>query len=438
MYRFYEPFKRSVIQLLRKCKEWDLLFIIPFVLLSLKVRLQYFFFLKSPGQSFPKSADSEWYLGYAYSLLANKRIGLHMDDILYMGYNLLLTSLIAVLKDPVAILFVQSVTAGLAVILVYKIARMLFNRTTAIIASYLYCFHTWPITLWSVYILSDSFFISLLLLCVYFLLKAMDSGRRIYQILFTCSAFYLMIFRPTGIIVLSFILVFIVMNVHRKTFVRFFLQHRLALGGVLATAVLVLIYLLTSGKLDLLVTSIQFNAKMVLYNIYAKGWIYDSPTSADHFFKPDYNIDVMNSLIISFLVNNWDHISILYVKRIAAFLGKWVWETDLTSKRGILRFAEHILPTFLFLLGTVATLWNGLFRRASIVWLIVLSIYMFCIIIFIDGMYRYKAPSIPFILIMVAYGADRSIHLVLLFVKAVTGMWIQFWKRKRTTYSSDM
>jgi hypothetical protein len=430
--QLYEKYKRPVYQLFHRYKNRDFIFIIPFVLLSLKVRLQFFFFLKSPGQSFPKSADSEWYLKYAYSLLTDKRISMHMDDIMYMGYNFLLTLLLAVFKVPAAVLFIQSVTAGLCVILVYKIARMLFNRTTAIIASYLYCYHTWPITLWSVYILSDSFFISLLLLCVYFLLKGMQSGKNVYKILFAGSALYLLVFRPTGIIALSFIMLYIVINIHRKTLIHFVKKQRLVLGGLLASVSIALIYVFISGMLDPLITSMQYNAKLILYNIYAKGRVYDSASAADLFFKPDYNIDIMNSLIISFIVNNWDSISIIYVKRMVAFLGRWVWETDLTTIRGIVKFADHMIPTLLFIIATVAALLNGLFRKAAIVWLIVLAVFIFCTVLFIDGMYRYKAPSIPFIVIVTAYGADRVIRGVIVLAK--NGVMMLIRKRKRASY----
>jgi 4-amino-4-deoxy-L-arabinose transferase-like glycosyltransferase len=439
MYRLYDKCRGTLIQVFHYCKDKDFIYLIPFVLLSLKVRLRYFFFLNSPGQSFPQAADSTWYLNYAYSLLENKRIGLHMDDIMYMGYNLTLTLLIAIFKDPVKIIFIQTVTAGLSVILVYQIARMLFNRLTAIIASYLYCYYTWGITLWSVYILSDSFFISLLLLCVYFLLKYMESSKKLYKILFVVSAIYLTVFKPTGVIAVSFILLYILFNLDKQKIVRFVGKYRLTLGGILASASVAALYLFMSGKLDPLLHSMQFNIKMVLYNIYAKGWIYDMPSPHDHPFKTDYNINIMNSLTISFIVNNWDHISILYAKRMVAFLGRWVWTTDLSSAGGIVAFAKNMIPTILFMTGTVVAIVSGLFRKAAVVWLLVLAVLMFCIIFFIDGMYRYKAPAIPFIAIGVAFGAERIIYGAILLVKACVRSLTLFKKREdRTPYSSGV
>lgn len=436
MLALFEKYGRPVARFIVKCNKWDWLIMLPFILLSLKVRLQYFFFLRSPGQSFPKAADSEWYLRYAHALLAGKPIGGHMDDILYMGYNFLLALLLAIGKQPVAVLFLQSVTAGLAVILVYQIARMLFNRTTAIIASYLYCYYTWPITLWSVYILSDSFFITLLLLCVFFLIKALDSGRRTFQILFVVTACYVLIFRPTGILIIGCVVIYLLINANRKRLVEWLHRYRWVLGGAAATALLALVYGWATGRLDPFMESLRFNAKMVLYNIYAKGWIYDRATPADHSYKPDYEIDVMDSLIVSFLVNNWNDIAVLYAKRTAAFLGPWVWRTDLTTLHGMVQFAKNMLPTGLFLLGVVAAVRNGLFRKASILLWIVIAVFLFCILLFIDGMYRYKAPSTPFILIMAAYGIERIVHGVLQLARAGLALWVQFRKRNDASYSA--
>jgi 4-amino-4-deoxy-L-arabinose transferase-like glycosyltransferase len=394
--------------LYHKYKDRDFIYLIPLVLLSLAVRWRYFFKLWA-GPGFPKSDDSIWYISYAYSLMADFKIGLDMNDILYVGYNILLTLLLALFKDPITIIFIQATTAGLSVILVYKIAQMLFNRRTAVIASIFYSF-SWGITLWSMYILSDSFFISLLLLCVYFLLMFLESNKRRYQILFVTTSLYLLVFKPTGIITLVFILVYFLYSIDRKSLKDFAYKYRVALGCVAAAGIAVCMYILAGAKLDPLIASLQFNAKKVLYNIYAAGWIYDKPSPYDHPFKPDYTINILNSLILSFIINNWDQILILYGRRTAAFLGRWVWETDLNTIGGIIKFAWYLSSTALFFVGSLAALWNGLFRKSSILWLIILSIFVFCIIFFIDVMYRYKAPALPFLVIVAAYGSDRIIQ----------------------------
>ncbi|MDF2724911.1 MAG: hypothetical protein K0Q59_4586, partial [Paenibacillus sp.] len=346
----------------------DIALLLPFVYLSLKIRLQYYYFLASPGQSFPTSDDSVWYLKYAHALLADKQIGTHMNDLMYMGYNLTLAFWLGLLDDPVNVLFIQSLLAGLSVILVYLIASMLFNRLTAVIASYLFCYHTWSVTLWSVYILADSFFTSLLLLVVYLLLKWRQSGGKVYRYAFIASAIYLALFKPTGLLVVTFIGLYVLINTHWADIKQFFRKYGLPLAIIVVVAVVAVILALATGKLSTLIASMQLNIKMVLYNVYAKGWIYDKPSPFDHPFKPDYNINVMGSLTLSFIVNNWDHVFVLYAKRAIAFIGNWVWQkpTDLTTLAGIKQFAEYMLPTVLFFIGIAGAFAAKIFRKASI------------------------------------------------------------------------
>jgi len=403
-----------------KYKHRDFIFTIPLVYFALSKIVGHCYWLLTSGYGFPKSDDSNWYLNYAKALLTDFDIGLHMNDLMYLGYNLLLALLLWIFKDPVNIVFVQAITASLSVVLVYKISRMLFNRTTAIIASYFY-YGAYEITLWSTYILSDSLFISLLLVCVYFLLKMLETNKMRHKILFVLTSLYMLVFRPTGIISIAFILLYFVIRLHRQTVLGFIKKYRLAIGGSIAALAAATIFLLSSGKLDLLIASLQFNAKMVLYNIYAKGWIYDKATPYDHAYKPNYTIDIFDSLILSFLIHNLNDVSILYAKRVLAFLGRWVWTTDLTSLSGLVQFAKQALPAGLFIAGTIAAFVNGVFRRASILWLIILAVFLFCILLFIDAMYRYRAPAIPFIAIVAAYGADQIIRAAIALARKYGG-----------------
>jgi 4-amino-4-deoxy-L-arabinose transferase-like glycosyltransferase len=381
--------------------------------------LRYFNWLSRPDVGFPKAADSDWYIQYAHNLMHDFKIGTDMNDIMYIGYNLLLTGLLAIVKDPVRIMFIQVVVASLCVILVFKISRMLFNLRTAIIASYFYAF-LWDITLWSGYILTDSFFISLLLLSVFLLIKCYQSPKRVYKISFAISAFWLLIFRPSGIFSVAFLLIYILINLPKHSITGFLKKYRYPILGAVGAIAVVFFILLAGGQLNSLIDSMQFNAKKVLYNQYANGWIYDHPSPQDHKFRPDYSIDILNSLILSFIINNWDHIGIIYFKRAIAFFGRWVWSVDISTWFGIKLFISHMIPTGLFTIGTFAVFYNKMFKRTSIIWLLILSVFIFCLIFFIDGMFRYKAPGTPFIVIAVAYGADRILFTVIYIAKKLT------------------
>jgi 4-amino-4-deoxy-L-arabinose transferase-like glycosyltransferase len=430
VYEFYLKSEDRLNEFYHKYKDHDWLFILPIMLLALTRTLEHFFWLLSSGRGFPQAADSKWYLDYATGLLKDFNVGLHMNDIMYFGYNMLLTLLLALFEDPVAVLFIQSVISGLSVILVYKIALILFNRSTAILAALFYATR-WEITLWSMYILSDSFFISVLLLCVYFLLMAFESDKKSYKILFAVTAIYMMVFRPTGIMTMAVILAYIAIRLGKKRIAVGLNQYRRPIAGALLSIFAIGIYLYSSHKFDPLLQSLQVNVKMVLYNVYAKGWLYDMATPYDHFFRPDYRVNWYGSLFISFVVNNWDHVSILYVKRAIGFLGKWVWEIDLSSLTGIGQFLYNVAPTALFTVGSIAALRDKKFRKASIVWLLIFAVFAFCLILFIDWMYRYRYPAVPFIAIAAAFGADQILRWTLIRVKKIAGL-LQYANRKNT------
>ncbi|WP_207953119.1 glycosyltransferase family 39 protein [Paenibacillus agricola] len=360
--------------------------------------------------------------------MVNYKIGLDMNDILYIGYNILLTLLLAIFKDPIAVIFIQMVVAALSVILVYKISMLIFNRLTAIIASVLYAY-SWDITLWSTYILTDSFFISLLLLSIYCLLKFYDSGKNVYKVLFIVTALYMLVFRPAGIITVSFLLLYVVIKLDRATVWAFFKKYNYIIGSVFLAGVLVAMVVLSGNKLDPLIASMQFNAKKVLYNVYATGWIFDKASAFDHKYRPNYTINIMDSLILSFIINNWDNILMLYGRRALALVGRWVFTVDLTSVRGVLRFGWYSLPVMMFLIGTIEIIRNGLSKKASVLWMAILASCVFCIVFFIDSMYRYRAPGLPFMFITVAYGVDRIIQLIIVVTKKYVGKLL--WNKRK-------
>ena len=402
--------KCLVRQYFLKHKEYgkDCMAIVGLVVLSLYRTAGHAWWLVLTGRGLPKSSDSYWYISYACGLLDNFSIGLNMDEVLYLGYNLLLALLLGVFKSTVTVVLIQAVTASLAIILVYRIALLLFNRTTAVLAGFCYLY-IWDITLWSTYVLTDSFFVSLLLLCVYLLLRAMEPGRPLYKAAFAVTAIYMCFFRPTGIIIMVMMGLYISWQADKKKMTDFLLKYKYCWSGLLVAAVILCGYLYSRSVFDPLIHSLQYNAKLVLYNVYAKGWIYDIPTSFDFFFRPNYSIDIGDSLILSFLVHNWESISVLYARRAIAFFGAWTWQIPINSWMDAMYFAFKLLPAGLFAVGTIAALRNGKFNRAAILWLIVIAVFAFCVLLFIDATYRYRFPAMPFIAIVVAYGMDRTI-----------------------------
>lgn len=405
------------------------MYILPLVVLSLKKTLDYYFFILNSDKGLPKSEDSQWYLNYAHSLLTDFKIGLHMNDLLYMGYNLVLAILIGVFKEEHIVVFVQAVTTASCVILVYLITLRLFNRITAIIASYFYA-TSWHITLWSMYILSDSLFMNLVLLNVFLLLKTLENNNKVVGSFFLISSLFMLVFRPTGVLTLTFILIYIALNVNLEQPINFLKRHRYKFVCALLFVLAAVCFLVFTHKFNPLLTSLQYNAKLVLYNIYAKGWIYDNPSGHDYFYRPDYRIDILGSLILSFLIHNWDHVLVLYGRRVLAFIGWWVWKTDVQSVAGVIKLCKDVVPSLLFLFGTYAAIKNNIFRKTSIVWLVIASIFIFCMVLFMDSMYRYKLPALPFICIVCGYGVERLFRLILFCINKFGRKLLQ-WNRNK-------
>jgi 4-amino-4-deoxy-L-arabinose transferase-like glycosyltransferase len=398
-----------VRQLFQKLWSWELLPVVPLVLLSLYRTLSHPVWLVLSGRGLPRSQDSDWYLNYAQGLLTNFSIQMNIDEILYLGYNLLLAGLLALFRDPVAIVYAQALVASLAIVLVYQIGRILFNKRTGVIAGLFYLYN-WDVTLWSTYVLSDSFFVSLLILCVYLLVRAVDSRRKTDIALFAVAATYLLFFRPTGVVVAAVILLHILVQLGQERLWRVWLRYRHPISVVVA----LLVFLVGAGFaghfFDGFIDSLQYNVKLVIYNVYAKGQIYDIPTAYDYFYRPNYSIDKLNSLSLSFIINNWDSVSVLYIRRTFAFLGVWAWMTPLRTTADYLFYLYKLLPAILFAAGTVAAIRAGTFGRAAVLWGITLAVFAFCILLFIDAMYRYRFPAMPFIGIIAAYGLDRIIN----------------------------
>ncbi len=402
--------KSLIRDLYQKYKDRDAVLLVPLVVAATARILDHYFWLLSSGRGLPKCDDTTWYLNYTHNLLANLLNGLDIDDTLYFGYNILLSFLLAVFRDPAAVVLIQCLAAGFSVIFVYKIARMLFTKTTAVIASIFYI-GTWDVTMWAMYLLSDSFFLSLLLLTVYCMLVALETGRRSRWLIFLAAAGYLFIFRPTGIPIVFVLIPYIIYRLPRPALLAFLARRRHTLAVLAAGLAVGGVYLYGHGAFDPFFNSLQFNVNKVLFTVYANGRVYDYPHPGDLRFLPNYTINVGNSLVLSFIINNWDSVSVLYLKRTVAFLGHWVWKTDLGTLKGALIFIANFWPAALFAVGTAAAVADRRFAKAAPLWLITFAVFIFCTVLFMDWMYRYRLPSIPFIAIVAAYGAERLADL---------------------------
>lgn len=381
---------------------------------------KFFWAVKNSPTGFPVTADSIWYLEYAQKMLTDFRLGVHVNDVLYLGYNMLLVALLGIFKSTAAILFVQVITTSLGVILIYQIALMLFNRTTAVLAGLMYACSL-DLNIWTVYLLSDSFFTTLLLLNTFLLLKYFQTGKASYHLASLSTLLWLMLFRPNGIITALFILPYIVHRTYGFTELWcLFKKYRKLLAIIVSTSVLILFMLIYSGKLSGFFESLHFNMKLLLYNVYAKGWIYDVSTPYDHKWRPNYTI-IGDYELLSFVYYNWLDILIMMKKKALAFLGYWVVYSNPIYKLSMFIFS---IPTIFFAIGTLGCIIEHKMAKASILYYIIASVFGFCIIFFIDNMYRYRVPAMPAIYIIIAYGIYYAFETTYLTCKKIIKTYI--------------
>lgn len=393
------------MQLFRKNPVRDILVLVT---MSLLPRVVYYFYNLISEGGLPQAHDTQWYLEHAQLLISQRHIDFDFNGVFYLSYYSLLALLLLIFKTPAAVVFVQMLINAFSVILAYKITLMLFNRRTAVITGMIYAF-LWPMIFWSIYIITDSLFISLLLLQVYFLLKAFEERKRVYGYSFFFTSLYMIFFRPTGIITLTFLCMYIIINLELKSYVN---RHKafVLCVGILAAATF--LYLAGSTILSPLKESLYNNMRWLLLDNYAHGRIYDIPTPYDYSFNAVTDTNIFNNFIVSFFVNNGKHIVILYGKRIVSFVGVWVWKLN---EIGMADRLKYLVPAmtgcFIAAVGLSRMIKKEIFKKSSILVFVVMSILCFTVFFFMDSAYRYRVPAFVFLGMIGAYGMDGCIEV---------------------------
>ena len=114
---------------------------------------------------------------------------------------------------------------------------------------------------------------------------------------------------------------------------------------------------------------------------------------------------------MSFFINNWYNIIILYLKRLISFIGVWIWNFDGSSLFSIVKYIIRLCILIPIVSGIYYMKMNKIIKKAALILFVILSIIFFCVFFFMDVSYRYRMPSLPFIGIVAAYGVDRLIIL---------------------------
>ena len=255
------------MEFIERFKKTELKFTLPLILLSLFMRLSYFYTQLRSG--LPNATDTAWYLESARNLINGNGIVFSLDGILYFGYYGLLAAMLLLFKSQTVIIFIQVVINALNVVIVYRIANIYFNRRTAFMSGLIYSIMS-PITFWSVYILTDSLFISFLLLVIYFLACYYERREKRYLYLFFFCSAYTVFIRPTGIISLFFVFLYIIYADYNKIKV-FMMKYRYIVGAIFVAFITITAFLIKSGNLNSIIDPISSNMKWLLFSNYAGG-----------------------------------------------------------------------------------------------------------------------------------------------------------------------
>lgn len=368
------------------------------VLLSLLTRFIYFFDLYRSEWGLPEAYDTKSYFDSVFWLVHHFSVRMHFNDILYLGYILVLTFLWVVLRSTAAIVVVQVLVGAASVVLVYEIGEILFNKRVAILSGIFYAI-SYPVIYWTIYILSDSFFVTLLLLSTYLLLRYLKEKRRLFLYGFWFSILYMAFFRPTGILSALFIVLYWLMYHDFDKVKRFLSGKKAYLIGAVVMIGVVIAVVVKGGIFTPLYNSIHYFSRWILLNIYANGQIFDQKNYYDYKYAPVLNREYFDSDVASFLINNWYHILGLYGKRIWMF---WKFEIYPYPLYLLYRNMLYIFGIF----GLIGFARQRVFKKASILIFVILSVKLFCILIFMDSAVRYRMPLYVFLGIISAYGVD--------------------------------
>lgn len=405
--------RRKLKPYVRTHKKEIIVYIILAVI-ALIPRITFYFDRLLSVKGLPRTHDTAWYIKHANLLISNFQIDMDFNGIFYFSFYSLLAVLLLIFKSQSIIVFIQMVINALTVILVYKLCLEFTSRRVAVIAGILYSF-LWPVIFWSAFIITDSLFISLMVLQAYLAVKASKYKQRNHFVYLSIVSLYMMFFRPTGVVSLGFVLLYLAVNFNFFQYVRqkakWFILGAIALVAcIFAVEKVIYSHDLTASLLR--------NMWWLLDENYSKGMIYDIKTPYDYKFQAKMPKYLEEFFILKYFFYNFFDIMVLYGKRLVSFFGVWVWKF---KERGINYQIKHLLPSLIGVTCITIGYWrfkaNKMFKVASITLFMSGSIVFFTVFFFMDAAYRYRIPALVFLIIPLAQGIDYFISILLKYCK---------------------
>lgn len=360
-------------------------------------------------EGLPQAFDAKEFINQAHLLMNKGVINLDFNGVFYVGFYSVLGLFLKIINSTDAFVVFQMLINALTVILVYKLGMEILDKRAAIISSVLYSFLL-PIIYWSIFITTDSLFISLMLLQAYLSVLCIKYNRKNSWIKLLFVSIYMIFFRPTGIVTLVFTIIYLLINLDVKGFIIKHKRIAVVTGGILVIFLVIAIEKIIHNPLT---GSIERNMFWLLTEIYSNGQMYDIKTPYD--LKFNAKVPPGQDYIFAFTYFKYNFLNIinLYLRRIAAFAGVWIWKI---SEMPLLWSVSHIVfygATFLFMIiGVIDMHRKSLMKKGSIVLFMIGSILIFTTFFFMDSAYRYRVPALVFGVYLVSQGISSIIEWI--------------------------
>lgn len=120
----------------------------------------------------------------------------------YMSYNLLVGGSLALGLGEGGVIAAQLLASAIAALCMYRVASRMWHQATGLLAAFMYIAFL-KLHPWNVFILTDSLFISFVIITTYFLTEAIVQKKAIYIVGLALSAAYAIFLRPDGLAILA-------------------------------------------------------------------------------------------------------------------------------------------------------------------------------------------------------------------------------------------
>ena len=334
--------------------------------------------------------DSQFYLDGASMLIDSHFNFLHLSSNGYPAYYFAYPTIIAALGNPFTVICFQIILQAVASVLLFLLASQIFDKITGIAAGFIFAL-SFEIFQWNTYILTDSIFVSLLVIAAYFHMLAIQRKRLSLWASFIGITSMLLFLRPTTIPFIGAIIMAATWNLQK------------AQKAVLyCTGILIIVFIVFHSLSQDAGLRLGINGYIHYFaSLFDNGTIVRDRASLSINPHWDSGFSTWNIAVFGEMVS----------LRLIAFWMPFIQEFSTAHK--ILNVFT-LIPIFIF--GTLGISYslNGP-RTASqsrniIFFLsIILTFWIFQSFTEIDYDWRYRLPVLPFLIAFAAFGLTSSL-----------------------------